>query len=187
MNHQGTKLLETTRFILRKATLEDVPYMYNNYCKDPSVSKYLTWLPHTNIEITEAFVKGFLLKNYDRLDFYEWVIESKETHQAVGMISVVKIDENVEEVHIGYCLTQTLWGKGIMPEVFKRIIQFLFEEVQANRIVAQHDNHNINSGKVMIKCGLQFEGILRQAGKTNRDSLCNLVQYALLKEEYKNG
>lgn len=187
MNHQGTKLFETERFILRKATLEDVPYMYNNYCKDPEVSRYLTWLPHTDIKVTEAFVNGFLLKNYDRLDFYEWVIESKEIHQAIGMISVVKIDENIEEVHIGYCLSQSLWGNGIMPEVFKRIIQFLFEEVNVNRIVAQHDTANPKSGKVMLKCGLQLEGILKQGGKTSRDVFCDLAQYALLKSDYKNG
>ena len=59
----------------------------------------------------------------------------------------------------------------------------MFEEVGANRIESQHDPDNPNSGLVMKKCGLTYEGTLRQADYSNRgiDDACI---YSLLKEEW---
>lgn len=48
------------------------------------------------------------------------------------------------------------WGKGIMAEALAKIIEFSFEVVGFNRFHAKHDVGNINSGKVMIKCGMRY-------------------------------
>ena len=52
MNHQGTKMIETPRLILRRFTIEDVPAMYRNWASDPKVTKYLTWPTHENPEVS---------------------------------------------------------------------------------------------------------------------------------------
>lgn len=68
---------------------------------------------------------------------------------------------------------------------FTEVIRFLFEEVGVNRIEAKHDPRNPHSGDVMKKCGLQFEGKHRQASKINQ-GICDVMKYAILKEDYKN-
>ena len=67
---------------------------------------------------------------------------------------------------------------------FKAIIPFFFEEVGVNRIESQHDPNNPNSGKVMQKCGLKYEGTLRQADWNNK-GIVDACMYSLLKSEWE--
>ncbi len=71
-----------------------------------------------------------------------------------------------------------------MTEAFKAIIPFFFNEVGVNRIESQHDPNNPNSGKVMQKCGLKYEGTLRQADWSNK-GVVDACMYSLLKSEWK--
>lgn len=86
-------------------------------------------------------------------------------------------------VHIGYCISKKYWNKGITSEAFERIIKFFFEEVKVNRIEAAHNEKNIYSGKVMLKCKLKKEGILRDALKDNSGITDSLI-YSILRREY---
>ena len=51
MNNIGT--LETERLILRKGTISDSKSIYENYGKDPLVSKYVVWNIHDSIDDTK--------------------------------------------------------------------------------------------------------------------------------------
>jgi ribosomal-protein-alanine N-acetyltransferase len=86
-------------------------------------------------------------------------------------------------VHIGYALGRPWWNRGIMSEAFSKIIAFFFEEVKVNRIESQHDPNNPASGRVMVKCGLQYEGTLRQADFSNQ-GIVDAAMYSLLAQEY---
>lgn len=182
MNHIGTKTLETERLILRKFKDEDASDLFNNWANDSNVTKFLTWPTHENLDISK-YVIGLWLDEYSNDNVYNWCIELKEDGQAIGSISVVSIDENVEAVEIGYCIGKEYWNKGIVTEAFLSIIKFLFEEVDVKRIVAKHDTNNPASGAVMKKCGLKFEGVNRKAGKNNT-GICDMAVYSILKEEY---
>lgn len=72
---------------------------------------------------------------------------------------------------------------GITSETFSGIIPFLFDEVKVNRIESQHDPNNPNSGKVMPKGGLKYEGTLRQADFSNK-GIVDASMYSLLAIEY---
>jgi ribosomal-protein-alanine N-acetyltransferase len=63
--------------------------------------------------------------------------------------------------HIGYCIGRKWWHSGITSEALESVIQFLIEEVGLNRIESRHDPRNPNSGAVMKKCGMKYEGTLR--------------------------
>ena len=53
LNHKGTQTIETSRLILRQARIEDADIMFHNWANDAEVTKYLTWPPHGNIEVTK--------------------------------------------------------------------------------------------------------------------------------------
>ena len=61
-------------------------------------------------------------------------------------------------------------------------MDFLFDTVDANRIEAKHDPRNPNSGKVMKKCGMKYEGTLRGADRNNQ-GICDVCYYGLLKSD----
>ncbi len=58
----------------------------------------------------------------------------------------------------------------------------LVEVVGANRIESRHDSRNPNSGKVMEKCGMKYEGTMRSSDRNNQ-GICDACYYALLKSE----
>lgn len=180
MKHLGTKTIETERLILRKFVLNDAEIMYKNWTNDDEVTKYLTWPTHSNVEITKAIVSQWE-EAYNIKSNYQWCIELREKKEAIGSISVVRINEDVNSLEIGYCIGKAYWKQGILTEAFLAVIRYLFEEVQANRIVARHDINNPASGKVMTKCGLSFEGICRQADKNNT-GICDIAIYGILKD-----
>lgn len=183
LNHQGTIKLETERLVLRPFVIEDAEAGFRNWMSDEKVTEFLRWPTHNDISISERVVKEWVEEYEKNNAFYQWAIVLKEIDEPIGTISVVGMNERVDMVHIGYCIGSKWWGNGYMSEAFARIIPFMFNEVEAQRIEAQHDPNNPASGKVMEKCGLKYEGILRKADWSNK-GIVDAAMYGLLKEEY---
>lgn len=183
MNHKGTVTLETERLILRQYRTEDAEDMFRNWAASEEVTRFLTWEPYKSVDDVRGYIQ-WIIDNYSD-NKYEWMIEWKETNEAIGTIGVISIREDIAGCEIGYCLSEYYWGKGIMPEALKEVIRFLFEEVGMNRIHATHDPNNPKSGKVMEKCGMKYEGTMRQ-GSRNNQGICDCAMRAILKEDYNN-
>lgn len=184
MLHCGTQRLETERLILRRFTKEDAVAMYKNWASDNEVTKFLTWPTHSNIDVSK-FVLEEWVNSYSDEKYYQWAIVLKENgDEPIGSISVVKINEDVSMVHIGYCIGRTWWKKGITSEAMGAVMDFFFDKVNVNRIEARHDPRNPNSGKVMMKCGMKYEGTLRSSDRNNQ-GICDASYYSLLKSERK--
>ncbi len=184
MKHCGTCKIETERLILRRFVPEDYLSMYNNWASDPDVSKFLTWPTHTDAEVSRKIVTGWV-NSYENDNYYQWAIAFKnECDNPFGSISVVFTDENTLTFEIGYCIGKKYWRQGITSEALTAVIDFLFENTDVNRIEAIHDINNPNSGKVMKKCGMIFEGTHRQ-GSRNNTGLCDVNYYSILRNEWK--
>ena len=184
MRHVGTVTLKTERLVLRRAELSDAPAMFANWTGDDEVTKYLTWPTHASVAATEGFIK-YLLGEYENVKSYSWVIALKGMDaQPIGMISVVNMNEETDAVEIGYCLSRSWWGRGVMTEALGEVIDFCFETLGAQRVAARHDTNNPASGAVMRKCGMTHEGTLRRADKNNQ-GICDAAYYSILREEYR--
>jgi ribosomal-protein-alanine N-acetyltransferase len=182
MNHLGTKTLETERLVIRPFKENDVDDMYDNWASNNNVTRYLTWPTHTSKDITKSVVDLWVSKNED-VKNYQWCIEWKANQQAIGSIGIVHMEEEINSVEVGYCIGAEYWHRGITSEAFKEVIKFLFEKVECNRIYARHDKCNPNSGQVMKKSGLLYEGTLSEAGKNNT-GICDVVIYGITKKIY---
>ena len=180
LKHKGTVIIETQRLILRRARVEDAEAMFRNWANDSEVTKYLTWPPHENIEVTKKVLTSWV-DNYQRDDYYQWMIVLKETGEPIGSIMVTTMGR-AQSAHVGYCIGKTWWHHGIMTETLQAVMDFLFDEVGYHRIESLHDPHNPHSGNVMKKCGMRYEGTLRQADRNNQ-GICDACYYGLLAEE----
>lgn len=183
MEHKGTICLETGRLLLRPFTTEDAEAMFRNWAKDDEVTKFLTWPTHKDQSITEAVLSSWV-QQYAKLDYYQWAIVLKEmSPEPIGSISVVnEIDARIQAAEIGYCIGKKWWHRGVTSEALSRVMDYLFDEVGVNKIVARHDVNNPNSGLVMRKCGMQYEGTLRQEAWNNQ-GVCDVAHYGLLKAD----
>ncbi|MCM8711787.1 GNAT family N-acetyltransferase [Clostridium sp. SYSU_GA19001] len=178
MKNLGTKTIETKRLILRKFTLSDAEDMYKNWASDDEVTKFLTWPSHSDVEVSRKVIDTWI-KGYSDDKNYQWCIELKSTGEAIGSIGVVDYKENIKAVEIGYCIGRKYWNQGITSEALKALIEFFFEEVGVNRIESRHDPLNPNSGKVMLKCGLKYEGTRIKAGRNNT-GICDVAMYGII-------
>ena len=182
VKHQGTVVLETSRLLLRPFVLEDGEAMFRNWASDSEVTKYLTWPPHGSVEITQGLLSQWVA-DYQSKDFYQWAIVLKEqSMEPIGSISVVAHNSQVGKAEIGYCIGRSWWHQGITSEALQAVMDFLFDRVGMNRLEARHDPRNPHSGNVMKKCGMVYEGTLRQSD-CNNQGLCDACLYALLAEE----
>lgn len=183
MKHLGTKTIETDRLILRKMSVDDAEAMYKNWASDPEVTKYLTWPPHDSVESTKELLAQWE-KEYEKENYYQWGIELRTLGEVIGSISAVGMREEVEMVHLGYCIGRPYWHQGIMTEALGAVIKFFFDEVGCNRIEARHDTNNPHSGDVMKKCGMRLEGVKRSAD-INNQGIHDSAEHAILREDYK--
>ncbi len=183
LTHKGTQIIETSRLILRRAAVEDAEPMFRNWASDPEVTKYLTWPAHSSIAVSETVIRSWL-QEYDRDSYYQWMIELKELGQPIGSISVVRQNDSIGSAEIGYCIGRSWWHKGITSEALNAVIDFLFAEVGMIRLEARHDPRNPNSGGVMKKCGMRYEGTTRASDRNNQ-GICDASHYAILRSDWE--
>lgn len=182
MEHKGTMRIETSRLILREFSMDDVEAVFHNWESDDKVTEFLRWPTAQSISETESVLQEWV-DNYADKSFYQWAIVPKDFGEPIGTISVVGMDEKTEKVHIGYCIGSKWWKKGYTSEAFLAIIPFFFQEVKVKRIESQHDPNNPNSGKVMKKCGLKYEGTMKKADWNNK-GIVDACMYGLVAEDY---
>ena len=181
MTHLGTKEIETARLLLRRFKIEDAEVMYRNWASDDEVTKYLVWPTHADVSVTKAVLTDWI-SQYEKVDFYNWAIVLKENGEPIGSIGGVDGSSTLNMVHIGYCIGRKWWHQGITSEAMKAVMDFLFDEVGMNRVESRHDPRNPNSGAVMRKCGMKYEGTLRQADRNNQ-GICDASYYGMLASE----
>ena len=183
MNHKGTITLETEQLILRRFMIDDAEAMFKNWASDNEVTKFLTWPTHTDVSVSESVINSWL-ELYQKPEHYSWAIVLKDISEPIGSIAAVEQRDDIKMVHIGYCIGRKWWHQGITSEALRELIRFFFKEVGVNRIESRHDPRNPHSGKVMLKCGLQYEGTMRQSDINNQCGFCDAAYYALLAEDY---
>jgi len=173
--------LETERLRLRKLTMRDAQDIYD-YSKDPLVAKYVLWDAHRGISESRAYLR-FMLRKYRMGEPASWGIELKSSGKIIGTIGYMWIQSDNAAAEVGYSLSRAHWGQGIMTEALGAVIDYAFTSLHLNRVEAIHEPDNPASGAVMRKCGMQYEGHLRQK-LMNKGRYVDVDMYAILREDY---
>ena len=179
--------LETERLIFRALKRTDL-YDVHEYASNPKTSQYLLWEPHDTLDYTREFIE-IVISKYKSGEYNDWAIVHKGDDKMIGTCGFTKIDEENNVVEIGYVINPAYWGMGIATEAVERIIDFAFEELQANRIEAKFIYGNDASLAVMQKVGMKFEGYHREAmlvkGKYKTIGVASILRrdYQLNKKE----
>ena len=175
------KVLKTPRLILRKMETKDAPELFA-YASDPEVSRYVSWETHRSLEDSLWFI-NFTLQRYATEGIGGFGIIYKETNQFIGTCGYEFWNKEHHSAEIGYALSRTYWGKGLMPEAIAKLLLFGFEEMGLNRIQARVELENTRSQRVVEKLGMRFEGVLREVMWV-KGSYRDLKLYSILKREY---
>ncbi len=112
-------------------------------------------------------------------DDHVFAICSKTLMGVVGLT----YDTNSGRVELGYWLGKPYWGKGAATAAVRLALNYAFKKLNARRVYAYCFAANSASRRVLEKCGLQYEGCLRQHFM-RMGTLHDLLCFGLLKEEY---
>lgn len=174
------KTIETERLILRDWNIDDVDDIYD-YAKNPNVGPHAGWKPHESKSESLEIMQTLFIDKYD-----SWAIVLKENGKVIGSICY---EEDVRRPgsgcrELGYAIGEDYWGKGLMTEAAKAVLQFAFEQMELEMVSIYRSPRNKRSGRVIEKCGFVYEGTLRKAYKTYDGSLRDAACYSMTREEY---
>lgn len=112
-----------------------------------------------------------------------FVIQRQEDGRLIGAIGLI-----VSSAHgcgeAGYWVSPECWGQGYCTEALRAVLRYGFEDLALERIEAHHFSNNPASGRVMEKCGMIFEGTMRQKVCKWGERL-DTHHYAILRGEYE--
>jgi ribosomal-protein-serine acetyltransferase len=148
------------------------------------LSEFLPWVPNMqSVDDFKAYIKNCELFYQQRMEV-SFVIIFNE--QAVGRIGLHYLNLLNENAAIGYWLTESAQGQGVMIRSCKALINYGFKELGLHRIEIKAATSNLKSQAIPRKLGFQQEGVLRQAEKVNGKFL-DLVLYSTIDEEWEHG
>ncbi len=155
LNHQGTVVLETERLILRALKLEDAPNVFKNWASDKEVAKFMRWNAHTDIQVTEEWMKVCEELTSDKTR-YEWGIILRESNEPIGSIGAFINAEEPSRYEVGYAFGKKYWGNGYATEALISVIDFLVNTVGIRYFICSHAKENPASGAVMRHAGFKY-------------------------------
>ena len=144
-------VLETERLALRRPTLADVKaiaYLAN----DRRIAENTRRLPHPYLQDHAVeFVRAMAA------DRRETVFLIEHTHTPIGMVGIDWREQAAPE--LGYWLGVEHWGRGFGTEAARAVIDFFFEEFDAEHLISGARVANPSSRNILEKCGFQWSGV----------------------------
>lgn len=184
MKYANFRNLETERLILRDIRMDDIQEYYERLFGDGDVARYMLFDPHQDIGESYQSIEK-LLARYEEGRCYRWGITEKGEDSLIGIIELLRFDEQTDTCSFVYMLGCDYWGRGYATEALKEVIRFAFEEMELERIVVDHMSQNAASGAVMRKAGMTHIGT--EKGKYTKHGISHDAEIYEIRNEKKPG
>ena len=149
--------LQTARLVLRNFIDSDLE-SFLAYRNDPEVAKYQGWgLPYPR-EKGEDFIA--FMKERTALKQGGWIqfaIALKDTDELIGDLGCYIKEDDIRQARIGFTIAAKHWRKGYISEVTPCLLEYLFEDMDIHRVVADCDVDNVASYRTLEKIGFRRE------------------------------
>lgn len=179
-----TKLeINTERLQMRGISSGDAEALYK-YRSDAETNQYQGWIPKT-IDDAHQFLSKVApeVNVYDT--WFQFAIISKANGELIGDIGIHFFDVDRYQVEIGCTLSKDYHGKGFANEALKAMINYLFNDLNKQRITCSIDPLNQASIKMVERLGFRKEAHFKQSILIDGEWYDDVV-YAILKDEW-NG
>ena len=172
--------IETSRLILRPWKESDLDDFYE-YASVDGVGQMAGWAPHESIDKSRMILDMFILEKKTL------ALELKETGKVIGSLGIEANDNDHVGSgflgrEIGYVLSKDYWGRGLMPEAVKAVINFCFSKLSYDYLLCGHFTWNHQSRRVIEKCGFQY---LKDISHTTRFGTEELTKLYIIRNSNK--
>ena len=142
-------ILTTERLTLRQLSIADQQNIFA-LRSDKEINKYLDRKASKSIEDAVNFINK-VNDNIKKNNSIYWVITLAKTKTFVGTICLFDFSNEKSSCEIGYELMTKFQGQGIMKEATEKVIDYAFQALQFQKIVAFTHNANQNSTRLLTK------------------------------------
>jgi [ribosomal protein S5]-alanine N-acetyltransferase len=172
--------LDGERVLLRPLRLTDAADMLL-FVSDPEVTRYLPWNPAPDIETVQNFLREHEARRR-RGESLGFAIVHKATDTVVGSTDLFELKTARGHAEIGYLLSRSYWGQGIMHEAANLTIAYAFRSLGVGRLCAWADKENVRSQHVLEKLGMHLAG---SEVRTVKNEIRPYVRYELLRSMWE--
>ncbi len=172
--------LETERLIIRPIKLDDKNEIFE-YRSDAETNKYQGWIPKT-IDDVETFLGKISKQINEPETWFQFVLIEKETQKVVGDLGIHFFGKENKQVEIGCTLNKVFQNKGYATESVKKVIDYLFKELNKHRIITSIDPDNENSIRLVERIGFRKEAHFIESLFINGKWVDDLI-YALIEKD----
>lgn len=130
-----------------------------------NLEQWLAWPPNCKTE--QDFMKFIQMSLHDYADGKSMVCAILFNDKIVGNISFNSIDYKLKKVKIGYWLSSSAQGQGIITISSKKLIDIAFNELKMQKIEISVATKNRQSRAVCERLGMSLEGIIRNCENLN--------------------
>lgn len=150
------RIIETQRLLLRPFKDSDLKD-FNAYASVEGVGEMAGWKHHETMDESQKILDLFI--NEDKT----FAIVLKENGKVIGSLGVEEygMEAALTEFYpykgreIGFVLSRDYWGKGIMPEAVRAVIDHLFNDMDLDFLTCGYYDFNGQSRRVQEKCGFK--------------------------------
>ncbi|MEH2148283.1 GNAT family N-acetyltransferase [Nostoc sp.] len=158
-------IIASDRLLLRAAIHEDIPQILKYFIDNKT---YLT-------PFYPLWADGFFTEEYWQyqiensfLEFINgqslklFIFTKKNPTVVIGTVNFSNFVRGAAHFcYVGYSLAEKKQAKGYMTEGLKAATQYLFQELNFHRVMANYMPHNRRSGNVLKRLGFVIEGYAR--------------------------
>lgn len=154
------------KITLRKPKISDLNQFHRIF-NDKEVAKQLSGYSYPSTIVESKKKLQEIINQNKKGDYYEFAIIVNKDF--VGSVVLEKPSKDKKIFTLGYVVGRKYWGKGIATGAVKKIIQFGVNKLKLKKIVADNDEDNPSSARVLEKNGFSFiKKIRKKRGKTGK-------------------
>ena len=163
-------MIETKNLIIRQIEMQDVEDVFE-YAQDEDTGPRAGWQPHKTIEDTKKILDMWLDEKSNEETL---ALVYKPDNKVVGTAGIVLLNNRVKDekdvfakrlieqgktvYEIGTTIAKNYWNRGIASESLDAILDYLFEERNADVVITTHYEANMGSARVQEKNNMKILG-----------------------------
>lgn len=180
-------VFETLSLRVQPVRLDDLAGV-RAYAADPQVMRYFLLDLDSEEKIAAFLADGVAVRQQSpalrRLHLFSAFARTDGAFVGSGLIEIDA--DSRASAEIGYMLCREVWGRGYASELARALVAHGLRDLGLHRVWGKCDARNLASARVLEKCGMQREGLLREHVWLDGQWRSSLV-FGILRQEWEAG
>ena len=155
-------VIETERLIVRHLNNGDAQFMFE-LLNDPGWIKFIGNRNIHTVNDAKNHIRDKYISSYKKHGYGLYLVEEKETLLPLGVCGLINRPE-IEDIDKGFAFLPQYAGNGYAYEASRAVLNYGYQHLKLDRIVAITIPENTRSINLLKKLGMKIEGYVNFQG-----------------------